>query len=521
MKVKTIFLWLFLMVLLSCGQRQAGNTMETENSIAFKISYPNGKAAAGVAYSLRPYWQMDQNMFINDLSMYQDGHTDSKGNLEIKHLPPGKYKLILSQDSLGLSFEIEHGDTTQSVVHKTELIPNGSIKGQVADASPDARVNLNGMAINASLDSAGAFLLENIPAGKHILSVFDAKSHEVFAEASCEVKAGKLLDLKSISVPKITEENADLWRFNQEVNLSKVIPDWMRPLSFPTVLKIYLNAQNFDFSQSLDQGQDLRLVSSATKELIYELNYFDKSQDFAVLKVRLESPADTNNILKLLWGKAYSSPLPPQDIWQGIDDSLQLALNSVLLDNFENDSDLNALQAPAQSGFWFTSSSHPEVNFMQPDPDEKFKSALKDASPRSGKALHLIYDIASPDWALVGSDFGENAYNLSTLDSLVFWVRGNTSFSVALESNDREPFGDKAWVHLTASEEWESISLKPTDFLAADDIGGNMGWDFVKSHLTNFSVFVNGEGELWLDDIRLYGVSIDDFSDSNDFNLFF
>jgi hypothetical protein len=60
---------------------------------------------------------------------------------------------------------------------------------------------------------------------------------------------------------------------------------------------------------------------------------------------------------------------------------------------------------------------------------------------------------------------------------------------------------------------WQRYVVTPKDLIEPDEnhIGGNIGWDAVKEHVTNLNFFGGGvtEGEayeMWVDDITIYGV---------------
>jgi len=144
---------------------------------------------------------------------------------------------------------------------------------------------------------------------------------------------------------------------------------------------------------------------------------------------------------------------------------------------------------------------------------------------RKGMVAHFVYtNDSNANWALMGHDLN-GMKDLSELDSVVFWARAgygdstqwiSLSFDVLLDSAALDSTGlenGKAWVHISLDTAWQRIVVTPKDLLEPDEhnIGGNIGWDEVKEHVTNLNFFGGGvtEGEpyeLWLDDITIYGV---------------
>ncbi|MCR5029282.1 MAG: hypothetical protein K6A31_08515 [Fibrobacter sp.] len=130
---------------------------------------------------------------------------------------------------------------------------------------------------------------------------------------------------------------------------------------------------------------------------------------------------------------------------------------------------------------------------------------------REGYAAHFSCENDSlENWALMGHSFGKEM-DLSDLDSVSFWIRGDVenyisfSFDVLVDSTSAYASG-KAWQHFEITSEWSRYVLTPETLLAVDSIGGNIGWDAVKDHVTNLSIFGGTGGEFWIDDIVFYGV---------------
>lgn len=149
----------------------------------------------------------------------------------------------------------------------------------------------------------------------------------------------------------------------------------------------------------------------------------------------------------------------------------------------------------------------------------------EDVLDREGLVAHFEYSNDSNyNWALMGRSLGD-PMDFSDLDSVVFWARSakgdsaqwiSLSFDVQLDSASLEKYGyenGKAWVHMELDTVWQRYVVTPDDLLETDStkIGGNIGWDAVKDHVTNLNFFGGGvtKGspyEMWLDDVTIYGV---------------
>ena len=167
---------------------------------------------------------------------------------------------------------------------------------------------------------------------------------------------------------------------------------------------------------------------------------------------------------------------------------------------------------------WYTSQSR----YADADLD-----GVKNVHGRKGMVAHFVYsNDSNSNWALMGRQL-RGVRDLSDLDSIVFWARCenaiedsvqwiSVSFDVLMDSVDLERLGyinGKAWVHLTLDSAWTRYVVTPDDLIEPDEhnIGGNIGWDAVKDHVTNLNFFGGGvtKGtpyEFWLDDVTIYGV---------------
>ena len=151
--------------------------------------------------------------------------------------------------------------------------------------------------------------------------------------------------------------------------------------------------------------------------------------------------------------------------------------------------------------------------------------AEKNVDGRKGLSAHFTYmNDSNANWALMGHSLS-GMKDLSDLDSVVFWARAglgdsaqwiSLSFDVLLDSAALDSTGyenGKAWVHMELDSVWTRYVVTPEDLIEPDEhnIGGNIGWDEVKKHVTNLNFFGGGVTtgtpyEMWVDDITIYGV---------------
>ena len=59
-----------------------------------------------------------------------------------------------------------------------------------------------------------------------------------------------------------------------------------------------------------------------------------------------------------------------------------------------------------------------------------------------------------------------------------------------------------------AQSGWQRLVLRPEDFTYK--LRDYHGWDITRNKITNFTVFMYNGSNLWLDNVRVYGVNRDD-----------
>jgi hypothetical protein len=488
--------------------------METENSIAVQVWESPGKLAGKIKAKVRPLWYLADTLetATND-SGFQNLDSDSEGLLKIKDLPTGRYLLEVLGDSSGALLEFHYGQSTEETpTFEVLLEKTGNTTGSIKlpENTPYAWVQTYGLDYKTRSDSLGNFTLNALPPGVLRIIAWTPQSQTVLAEDLVQIRSDHNLILGTLPEPALGIEDPANWQYSRTLDLADLISEWMEPLQFPTVLTLRLDSSNFDFSQALASGHDLRITNSAGENLLIERARWSVSKKRAVVRIRLDDVSDTQNHLIMRWGRSRAYDPGRPDLWQGISDSLRLALNSVLLADFEPDPPTLGLPPLMPRNYWYTGPS--ENGILNSELEDDFMATLvTDSEGHPGVASHITYTAISPEWILIGTKLGPNKHSLATLDSIELWVRGDGVFSVALDNETRGVW-TKARFDGTLSEDWTRIVVRPQDFLPGESTGDNAGWEAVKDQISHFSFFTNNGTELYLDDVRLYGVNLDDFN---------
>jgi len=285
------------------------------------------------------------------------------------------------------------------------------------------------------------------------------------------------------------------------VSVDSLLPTWNHPVGTPTVATVRLDASNFDFSRTDSSGWCVSVEKEDGSPLPFERALWDMPAARARLRVRLDTSLLARHARFLVrWGRDTVERSDPRSVWASISDSQKLAINSVLVDDFERGSMQNLLPVPQ---VWYSGwSDSGKVNWF---------TLGAAAAKRGGRALGIGYaaKAATGDYALIGSSLGPGLHSLRSLDSLVFWARGSGTLFPSFDhwTGTR---GFKARAHFALDSTWKRFRIRPSDFDSADGNGGNVGWQRVRDSLTHLTFIVTGGGELWIDDIRIHGIDRED-----------
>lgn len=497
-----------LLLLNSCTKQQsAGNTVETENCVSFQVVFQDGKPASMVQVKLRPAWYVADTLRSTDTSLeIRNLYTDKRGMILCKGLPQGRYVVQAMGDTIGAVTEVEHVDTARgNEFAQITLLPMGSLQGTISlpVGIPYAWVQFYGLDEQVKTDSLGDFNFKAMPPGTLRVRAIAYKLPTELAEDFVQIRSHSTVDAGTLAAPTIGTEDPATWRYSRTVRVDSLASNWMRPLSNPTVLTLHLDSSNFDFSQAISDGRDLRIFDAQGNPLAHQRARWDSVLRKAVIRVRIETVVDSTTRIELRWGRPGAVDPSYAKLWNGIKDSVKQELYTLLIDDFEHNSIQTALPPPIPANHWYWFASDSTVT-ITPD----FATALQPAGAgRSGHALHFSYSDSLSQWNKLGTALGSGSRSLATLDSIVFWVRGTGIYSLTFDNLGTN--GGKAWIHDSLDTIWTRKSIRPRDLMPEDSIAGNVGWNNVKDAVTNLTFFFGGGKDFWIDDIRMYGINRD------------
>ncbi|WP_406539458.1 hypothetical protein [Fibrobacter sp.] len=497
-----------LLVACTANNDTAGNTTEIENAIAIRL-FEDGSPAANVRYQVLPSWYVADTTETGAVNYTYEGKTDTNGWVHIDGHQNGSYTINFTKGDSSIVLQYTLNNLNHEyTLDSASLEAAGTVKGLVdlPDSANYAWVAVQGVNTIVKTDSLGQFVIQKAPCGNVTVSAWDSDELSAIGETSASVTSNDTIDLGLIENPnKVIPENAI--RFMP----SDLISDWMRPLSFPTVLVLRLTEENFDFSKAEKDGSDIRLYDGSNNLIPFEIDGWDTTINSATLNIRVESAADTVRPWMLMWGDKKAKKIEDVKVWEGLSDSLVKALNSVEILNFESGTKYNALPAPLNNKFdWYVQphDSATVKNDLNKDPTKGIEKA--DSSIFGKNVLHVQYSADKLGrYVVIGTRIAEHAHDLSRLDSVEVWIKGSGDFEVVLETIVESDTNYKTSYKESVNKEWTRVVAKPEDFGAPDNKSYH-GWEVTRNKITRFTIFVYNGTDVWIDNVRMYGINLDD-----------
>lgn len=267
--------------------------------------------------------------------------------------------------------------------------------------------------------------------------------------------------------------------------------------SGPYPLLVRLDSSSLDLTASWQDGRDFRVFLDDSIPLAHFVRDWSVSQRRGSAWVRLPSYFGYRRTLTVRIGRdSVISRSNQAATWAGISDRTRSLTSSILLAEFDTDSLFP--MTPCGCNQWYVGRSKNSVI----GPATGLEPAGKG---RAGRAFHLAYNTPTGDWTVLGTRLGNGIHNLSALDSIVFWARGNGTIKLALEDFRDTSDYSKAWRTLQLDTAWKRYSVPPSTFDSHEPY--SIGWEGVKNRVTTISFFGHTGSDFWVDGISLKGIS--------------
>lgn len=508
--MKTFFLLLVSFLLLACSdEKVAGaSTVETENAFFIKVVNEDSTPVKQVVARIRPLW------FVHDLdssncdSCVQELTTNSEGKIFIDSLRSEKVTLEIFNGNSGLfkQFSKRNVNTSDSIIFSLEKL--GSLVGKV-NLPPNeeyAWIQIYGTDKLTQTDSNGFFSLDSLPPSNYNVRAIVSENKPIIGECQISIIPNNATNAGTLKVPEIKDENLDHWKFQRNMSLDSLTSDWMEPLSDTTIITVHLDSTNFNFNEAMSNGFDIRFTDTKNQFLPIKISYWDRFLKNAKIYIRLNGLANKDT-LSMYWGKSAAQNISDSSIWSNIPNVLTEKINSLEIINFESlkletafsyeDGTRNWYFTPQDTGITTTPSAENVIEGFEYNKDRK------------GTVFHWKNNPKVPGrWSMIGLRLCNVPQNLTSIDSIVFYAKGHGELGFVLEALE-EPTGKTKYVNYLDSN-WIRFSFTPKDFVAGDSLYGNMGWEFVKPRVTTVTIWIVDDAEMWIDDVRIYGINRDD-----------
>jgi len=189
----------------------------------------------------------------------------------------------------------------------------------------------------------------------------------------------------------------------------------------------------------------------------------------------------------------------------------------VPVENFDDGDERALFTQYWQGSFWYWwLGADSSAGAVLPKSMANFLDGITDSSAWSGKSFHLVYkkpsstDSASYQW--MGFRLGSKL-NLTNLDSVSLMVKGNGLVQMGLEhlEDSTDPVGRYSVSSIYQKTVWQdtatSVWRKVVFRMASPPCSASLtSWASISDRVDQFSLFFQGGTDVWIDDIRFYGI---------------
>ena len=305
--MKTLFLFLFscsLAYLCYCTHAPtAGGTTDTGNAkIAAVIYTKDGHRAAGASVVIAPSgWLPDISTDISS-SGYKKINTitDDSGSFSIDSIHNGEYCIEVNDlDSSAILIPITISSEKNSTITLNDTLElYATVQGNagcVSDTSMQRYLVIFGLDRIIPISADGSFQIDNLPGGMFKMRIISQNS----AWQPFNIDSVYLQPTETFTIPFAG------WNSSARVilNTSSSGADISENVyGFPLLL--CLSSDNFSFSETEMNGNDLRFVKTDGSAIPFEIELWDTLQKNAIIWVRIDTVYGNNNeqFFTMLWG---------------------------------------------------------------------------------------------------------------------------------------------------------------------------------------------------------------------------
>ena len=543
MRKAFIFLpWVFL--LLSCGlfETAGGPGSETTNGV---VAYVDGAPAAFAGVALRRVDQMASLAAQENSVIQPDIYADSNGRFILDSVSSGK-KFRITVVSGGSAFSRMFSAEELSELDTIELTATGSVSGAVdiPKGSEYAWVGVYGMDMLVKTDAEGKFSMPSVPSGDTLKLYFVEESYDSVYEShkvAVQPYGVETVNLKTEGIVAMSKGKVVPFATVAVRPADQMVEDSSSKTSSIIVSEIRADSNGRFVLDSLKKG-DYRLTvvdngiaysKVLSNKEIEKLDTVELSATGSLVgRVTLRSDMmyayvgvyGMDVLVKTDMNGSYVFPSLP------VGDSVELYFVTKKMEKLpvevktvvdENTADFHAPSMTFENfedsfDYWYTATDS-LGSFIIPNPkDSSIEKGVEYDSTRKSNVFHAQYRLGNSSyaWVLAGTNLRDHVWNLSLLDSIVFYAKGDGQIRVAVENWDKvsEELGmnlkaASEWINLDSAK-WQRYVIEPSDLImnALDNADGLKPWTYVKGWVKQLNFFAQGGSNFYIDDIKLYGV---------------
>ena len=286
--MKRLLASLSCLLLFACSSDKdlaGASTVETENACTINVVNIDSKPAANVVARIRPLWYVEgvssdsavtQNN-IQDATL--EVAADSLGNIVMDSINFDKGYIEIIDGNSGVFQAIASSDLKKNKLTTMQMEELGSVTGkaELPEGTDYAWVQIYGTDKIVKTNKDGEFTLDSLPPASYQIRAILPDEQETIGEASITISAGENSDIQALAKPTLENEQLEQWAHVRTIPLDSTISDWMKPIAETTVVFVRLNETNFDFSEAMDNGNDIRFTDQSGNRLAFKRAFWNST----------------------------------------------------------------------------------------------------------------------------------------------------------------------------------------------------------------------------------------------------
>lgn len=538
--------WLLLVWGCSSSEVAGGPGSETTNGI---VAVVDGAPASFASVAVRKVDFTVREYTPENAMVQADEYADESGKFSLDFKAGESFRLTIVHG--GAAFSRVFTGAELDDVDTLELSPTASVSGAVTvpSGSDFVWIGVQGLDVMVKSDSLGNFAMPSLPSNDSLKLYFVSdKKHDVIATKRVKLNSyqNETVEVVVKDTAKPKEDGAHFVALIDGTPAAYAVAALREVDAKAPKAAVQMSIVEADESADAEGKFSFDLPKSGTYRLTVTQTGFAYSKVLTVKEIaeldtiELLGAASLSSRVSLMTGMFFSwvgvygldvlvktdymgnfviPGLPAEDslklyVYTGLYDSLYVT-ETIVLDQYSMDfiPPVMVLQDfEGDMDGWYCSADSLGSKITPADASDGIEKDSK-----RGNVFHGKYSLTAekgPAWALLGTMFSDKiAWNLYSLDSLVFYAKGDGDIRMAFENwdviSEAMKTSHKAasdWLALTPN--WKRYVLKPSDLCvnAQEMKDCSTSWEVTKDKVRQFHIFVNGGSEFYIDDVTLYGV---------------